>query len=140
MLWGITQGAPEQHDLTAAMVRSEYIPTSGGGGDSAAGVTAAQFQALMQRMGQLEQSQATKDQKIKDLEARLADKEDDSDAQQGAVKVTIEDTILALQPAQGNLALTPRCRIRGGYLRSRQALMHLEFQLPWLISIANCAK
>ena len=41
---------------------------------------------------------------------------------------------------KGNLALTPRCTIRGGYLRSRQAFMHLEFQLSWLISIANCAK
>ena len=36
---------------------------------------------------------------------------------------------------KGNLALTPRCTIRGGYLRSRQAFMHLEFQLSWLISI-----
>ena len=42
--------------------------------------------------------------------------------------------------SKGNLALTPRCTIRGGYLRSRQAFMHLEFQLSWLISIANCAK
>ena len=38
---------------------------------------------------------------------------------------------------KGNLALAPRCAIRGGYLRSRQAFMHLEFQLSWLISILH---
>ena len=71
------QDAPEQHEVTEAMVRSEYLPTGGGGANPPAGITTQQFQALMQRMGQLEQSQATKDQKIKDLEARLADKEND---------------------------------------------------------------
>ena len=89
---------PTQHELTAATVRSEYLPNGGGGANPSAGITTQQFQALMQRMGQLEQSQATKDQKIKDLEARLADKENDSDAQQGAIKLAIEEDILALHP------------------------------------------
>ena len=49
------QDAPEQHEVTEAMVRSEYLPTGGGGANPPAGITTQQFQALMQRMGQLEQ-------------------------------------------------------------------------------------
>ena len=43
------QDAPEQHEVTEAMVRSEYLPTGGGGANPPAGVTTQQFQALMQR-------------------------------------------------------------------------------------------
>ena len=41
------QDAPEQHEVTELMVRSEYLQTGGGGANPPAGITTQQFQALL---------------------------------------------------------------------------------------------